>query len=375
MSSSIDSTMPRQASPAVQTPAGGRLAFLDWTRGLAAVIMLQGHAFHSFTRTDLRQQDTYILSQFVGGMPPAIFLFLTGITLAFLMESRERQGFGAWDRVWASMRRAGYLFGLALLFRLQLWTFAFPQSEWESLFRVDILNSMGLAIVVMSLMAVFTTMERVRLCGILGLAIAGLSPLVSLLETSRVHPFLRNYFVPHAESFSFFPWAAFVAFGISAGSILRLIGKQDLHRAAQWSAWFGLMLVVGAQYFSNVPYSVYPKSEFWLNSPWLTLIKTGVILIMLSFAYLWCTYVSVGWSWVRQLGTTSLLIYWVHTELVYGRWLGALKENMSVGQTVLMAAVVIAAMLGLSVVQTRWGSVSEWLRRGRGLKQPIPEVD
>ncbi len=375
MSSRLDSSsVPAQPAPA-KPAAGGRLAFLDWTRGLAAVIMLQGHAFHSFTRTDLRQQDTYILSQFIGGMPPAIFLFLTGVTLAFLMESRERQGFGAWDRVWASMRRAGYLFGLALLFRLQLWAFGFPQSGWESLFRVDILNSMGLAIVVMSLMAVFTTIERVRLCAILGLAIAGLSPLVSLLDTSGIHPFLRNYFVPHAESFGFFPWAAFVAFGLSAGSVLRLIGKQDLQKAAQWGAWFGLALVVGAQYFSNVPYSVYPKSEFWLNGPWLILIKTGVILMMLSFAYLWCTYVSTGWSWVRQLGTTSLLIYWVHTELVYGRWLGAWKDNLSLGRTFWMATAVIVAMLGLSVAQTRWDSIKEWPRRSRGLKGPIPEVE
>ena len=29
-----------------------RLPFLDWTRGLAATIMLQGHVFHSFIRTD-----------------------------------------------------------------------------------------------------------------------------------------------------------------------------------------------------------------------------------------------------------------------------------------------------------------------------------
>ena len=69
-----------------------RLEYLDWVRGLGAVIMLQGHVFHSFLRPELKTTGAYTLSQFVGGMPPALFLFLTGVTLAFLMDSTERKG-------------------------------------------------------------------------------------------------------------------------------------------------------------------------------------------------------------------------------------------------------------------------------------------
>ena len=76
----------------------GRLAFIDWTRGLAALVMLQGHTFHSFTRNDLRTGGPYMLSQFVGGLPPAMFLFLTGITFAFLMDSQDRKGLVGWQR-------------------------------------------------------------------------------------------------------------------------------------------------------------------------------------------------------------------------------------------------------------------------------------
>src|SRR5271167_4608653 len=103
----------------------GRLTFLDWSRGLAVVIMLQGHVFHAFNRTDLRTDGPFMLSQFFGGIGPAIFLVLTGITLSFLMDRRERQGINAMGRWGAALRRAGYLFTLAFLFRLQLWSFAF----------------------------------------------------------------------------------------------------------------------------------------------------------------------------------------------------------------------------------------------------------
>src|SRR6202051_469952 len=89
--------------------ASGRLTFLDWSRGLAVVIMLQGHVFHSFNRTDLRTDGPFMLSQFFGGIGPAIFLVLTGITLAFLMDGRERQGVAPLGRWEAALRGAAYL--------------------------------------------------------------------------------------------------------------------------------------------------------------------------------------------------------------------------------------------------------------------------
>src|SRR5579863_1226940 len=119
------------------TKSAGRLAFIDWTRGLAAVIMIQGHVFDSFTRTDLRPKSPFMLSQFLGGMPPAIFLFLTGITFAFLMDSEERKGGTAWQRVVGALKRSRYLFIIAFLFRIQLYVFGYPTSPAGELLKVD----------------------------------------------------------------------------------------------------------------------------------------------------------------------------------------------------------------------------------------------
>jgi len=337
--------------------ATGRLTFLDWSRGLAVVIMLQGHVFHSFNRTDLRVDGPYMLSQFFGGLGPAIFLVLTGITLAFLMDRREQQGFDALARWKFALRRAGYLFSLAFLFRLQLWLFAYPQSPWPALFKVDILNCMGLAIGLMSVMAIFTTAERVRLCAGLGIAIATAAPLVSAIDWSWLPADVSAYFVPSYQSFAFFPWAAFIAFGISIGSLLRIVRADQLNRVMQWGTLLGLVLIVGGQYFSNMPYSLYPKSEFWLDSPGLIVIKLGVVIVIIAFAFLWTEYaVGNSWSWLRQLGTTSLLVYWVHIELVYGRWFGAWKESLGNLECAIYAAILIAAMLGLSVLRSRWST-------------------
>jgi uncharacterized membrane protein len=339
--------------------SSGRLTFLDLARGMAVVIMLQGHVFHSFNRTDLRTDGPFMLSQFMGGIGPAIFLVLTGITLAFLMDRRERQGLAPMARWGAALRRAGYLFSLAFLFRFQLWLFAYPQSPWPDLFKVDILNCMGFAIGLMSVMAIFSTVDRVRLCAGLGLAIAILAPLVSAIDWGWLPPQISAYFVPSFQYFAFFPWAAFIAFGLSIGSALRLIKPEHINRMMQWGTLAGLALILGGQYFSNLPYSLYPKSDFWLNSPGLIVIKLGVVMLFLAFTFVWTEYAvgAASWSWIRQLGTTSLLVYWVHIELVYGRWFGSWKESLSNIQCAVGAVIVIALMLALSLLRTNWRTV------------------
>jgi len=207
----------------------------------------------------------------------------------------------------------------------------------------------------MALFAAIPSTARVRAAGIAGFAIAAVSPLVSMADMRWMHPFVASYFVPDYNQFSFFPWAAFVAFGVSAGTLLRILDKDALPRIMQWSAVSGFGLIFIGQYFGNLPYSFYDKSEFWLNSPALIVIKLGVILVIAAAAYLWNLQPAVReWSWVRQLGTTSLIVYWVHIELVYGRWFGFWKESLPVAQTAAIAVVLIALMLALSLAQTKW---------------------
>lgn len=359
-----------------QRPHLTRLAYLDWMRGIAAVIMLQGHVFHSFAAKGEREGSAYILSQFIGGITPAVFLFLTGVTLAFLMDSRARRG-ATPLQVWtASLRRSGYFIGIAFLFRMQLWLFAAGQSPWTDLFKVDILNCMALAVLALSPLAALSTRTRARYAALAGVAVAAVSPLIASLQWNRVHPFVKAYLAPDPNAFSFFPWAAFLAFGLSLGSILRVIPHGDLGRFFQWTAVFGIAIWAFGRYAADLPYSLYPQSDFWINSPALIFIKLGILCMMLAAAYLWTTYAApTGWSWIRQLGSTSLLVYWVHIELVYGRWFGSQKEALPILETVVASVLTVGVMVLLSVLRTGWGSIPPLpsvLRERFGLGQALP---
>ena len=316
---------------------------------MAAAIMLQGHVFHSFARPDLREAGPWVISQFIGGIAPAIFLFLMGVTLSFGMDARGRKGESPAGRWRAALNRAGYFFLLAFAFRFQLWLFGYPQSPVTDLLKVDILNCMGLAVLALSALSVLTTAQRVHAGIVAGILIASASPLLSIVPKGVLPELVSMYVVPDGRYFSFFPWAAFVAFGVGCGSVLRLVTQEQMHRVMQWASILGFGLILSAQYFSNLPYSIYPATDFWLNSPGLIFIKTGVILVILAVAFLWTHHgAGEGWSWVRQLGTTSLLVYWVHIELVYGRWFGFWKESLTIAQCSLIAFALVLLMIGLA---------------------------
>lgn len=329
-------------------------------RGLAVLIMIQCHAFNSFTRPDLRQGAIYVLTQFVGGMAAPLFLFMAGMTSAFQMASADKRNASRFHRWLAALRRAGYILFVAYLFRFSNWVFSFSRASFQELTKVDILNCMGLALVMFSLVAALDLQERVRVALAAALLVAVAAPLVAGLDWTAVPLAIRDYVVPSPNRgrFPFFPCAAYVGFGIVTGSAVRhAAGRMD--RLMQWAVLVGLGLLFCAHYFGSLPYSVYPQSDFWRNSPALILIRVGIALVMLAAAYVWTEYVGWGgWSWIQALGKTSLLVYWVHVMLVYGNISQPLQRNLTIPQTALITLTVMILMVGLA--QGRL-----WWRRGR----------
>jgi len=316
--------------------------------------MLQGHTFHSFLREDLREHPAYIFSQFFGGQAAAIFLFLTGITFGLGMGRREE--LAPWPRVRAALRRARYLFLLAIAFRVQMWLFAWPNQPWTDLLRVDVLNLMGATTALLSVAALAKGMRRVRWALLAGTLLAAFAPVVSSLATARVPALVRDYLAPSPATFGIFPWGAYLAFGLAAGSAIPLVKRADWSRVLQWAALAGFGLLLAGRYFSDLPFSIYSNSDFWLNSPALVACKLGITLLLASAAFLWTEYLGQGRSWVQLLGTTSLAVYWVHVELVYGRWFSGFKGQLSVGGCIAASAILVLAMVGMSALIRRFRS-------------------
>lgn len=319
--------------------------------------MIQCHTFNSAVRMDLRDAGAYVYSQFIGGMAAPLFLFMAGMTMAFQMESLERREAAPLRRWLVSLRRAGYILFVAFAFRFSNWLASWPNGKLEEITRVDILNCMALGMGVLTFAALFPSATRARAGALFALAVAALSPILANLSWVGVPRILQEYFVPvpGRGHFPFFPCAAYLGFGLAAGTIVKRAPLERFERLMQWSVLIGFGLIFGAEYLAGVPYSIYHKSNFWTDSPTLILIRTGIILLCMAASYLWTEYCAAPrWSWMQCLGKNSLMVYWVHVMLVYGSLAQPLKRSMNAWQAALATALVTAAMVGLSVAWLRW---------------------
>ena len=91
-------------------------------------------------------------------------------------------------------------------------------------------------------------------------------------------------------------------------------------------------------------------------------------------SFLWTEYFSSGRSWVRLLGTNSLAVYWVHVELVYGRWLWFYKQQLTPWQCVWASLALIALMVAMcAAIRTiPWRTTLRRSVEKRPAEQPVP---
>jgi uncharacterized membrane protein len=326
-------------------------------RGLAVLIMIQCHTFNSFVRLNLRDGGAYTYSQFVGGMAAPLFLFMAGMTTAFQMESLARREPARVRRWLVSLKRAGYVLGIAFLFRFTNYLGSLPNANPQEITRVDILNCMGVALAVFAAAALFDSGNRVRFALLTALAIAAAAPVIAHLSWDGAPRLLHEYLAPVTGrgQFPFFPCASYVGFGVAAGVMVKRTAEGRFERLMQWSALGGVVLVVAVQYLSNLPSSLYGQSNFWTDNPALILIRVGLMLAIMAGCYVWTEYCAgPGWSWMQCIGKNSLMVYWVHVMLVYGSVGRPMKRTMSIPMAVLAAALVTAMMVALSVAWLGW---------------------
>jgi uncharacterized membrane protein len=327
-------------------------------RGLAVVLMIQCHTFNAFARPDAHGTGAYILSQFIGGMASPLFLFMAGMTLAFQMESLERREPSALRRWRFALGRAAYILGIAFAFRFSNFVASIPHADPREIIKVDILNCMGVSLAVLSVAAVLDGKGRARFAAAAGLAVAAAAPLMVDLPWDHAPALLKEYLVPlpGLGHFPFFPSASYAAFGIAAGAMVKRTAENRFDRLMQWCVLAGFPLIFTAQYFANLPFSIYRRTNFWTDSPAHTLINTGVLLLIMPAAYLWTEYIAAPrWSWMQCLGKNSLMVYWVHVMLVYGDGVSKrIKGNLTIPQTVVAGIAVTLLMLAMSAAWLWW---------------------
>ena len=132
-----------------EKPLQQRLDYIDWLRGLACVLMFQTHCYDSWLGGAARQTSWLQTSFFLGTLPAPLFLFLAGISFALVTDRMRKKNFSANQIAVTTIRRGAEILGFGLLFRLQEFLLGQPWAPWTDLLRVDVLNIIGLSMMLM----------------------------------------------------------------------------------------------------------------------------------------------------------------------------------------------------------------------------------
>jgi uncharacterized membrane protein len=348
-----------------------RLAYIDWMRGLACVLMFQTHCYAAWMRPDLQETQFAKWSQLLGTLPAPLFLFLAGVSVALTTQRSREKAMTRRHVAKQTILRGGEIFGLGLLFRIQEYALGHRWVPWTDLLRVDILNMLGLSMISLGILCwlaggptVEAGRRRSLYAGLAAaVAIALLTPpLWSTWRPSFLPWPLESYIngvhnlnQPQTWLFPLFPWCAFAFVGLAAG--FSLFSKTAQKKERQFfvrMAWLGAAAILLSLVLESLPIRVYTNHDFWHSHPNFVLLRCGVLLIIMSLVHLWCSkgWGQVGFRPVMQLGTTSLLVYWVHIEFVYGRFSILRKHECTMGQATIGLIVIFLSMLALSLWRT-----------------------
>ena len=351
-----------------------RLAYIDWMRGLACVLMFQTHCYDSWMSPEAKKSSSLIVWSRLGGTLPApLFVFLAGVSFALVTERLREKGIERSAMAKQTILRGAEIFGMALLFRVQEFALGYPWAPWTDLLRVDVLNILGLSMMLMGALCWFTgkgdvaaTRIRTLVAGIFVAAIVAMAtpplwtthrpkflpwPLESYIN--GVHTFDQ----PQPWLFPLFPWSAFAFVGLAVGFFLfteTARRREGLAFAALGAT--GILVAVLSVLFDSSRVRLYAVYDYWHSNPDFFLMRCGILLVILFLVYAWCRwgFAQKGFSPIIQLGNTSLLVYWVHIEFVYGRFSILPKGQCSAWEATGGLLVIFLAMVALSLLRTSW---------------------
>ncbi len=335
--------------------AKARLAYIDWMRGLACVLMFQTHCFDSWLSPANRKTTFFMYSQLGGTFPAPLFLFLAGISFALVTQKLRQKNLPPGQIARTTIWRGAEIYGYGLLFRLQEYVVSWGWAPKSDLRRVAVLTTRGLSMMLLGVMCwmvggVFVSAKetegapsfprslrkgwdaekpvapafaassqsaelrpadsRGRLSPHvlpLILTAAGTALLISLLTPLMYTTWrpswlpwpiesyidgVHNVGVPQQGIFPIFPWTGFAFAGLAVGFLL----QSEWARAHQARLFFslgaaGAVLIELSRWLDAQPRQIYPVYNYWLTSPQFFLIRVGMLLVIMTGAYAWCRWV------------------------------------------------------------------------------------
>ena len=347
-----------------------RFLYVDLLRAWAMTIMIEVHVTNAFMQPALRNELWFPVVNFINGLVAPSFIFISGF--AFILSSGSRLD---------ELRTFGYLFRkklgrIALIFLVgyllhvpyyslrNIIIYARPE-EMKHFYNVDVLQCTGSGLLILFLLRIFIKPDRVfhTVITVIAAAVIVLSPVAWNIDFSRYLPLpLACYFNDmHGSFFPVFPWHGFLFGGASLCMYIvnaKASGRYELFmkRAFKFSGIIAAAATAVVTWLSLQPwYSIKTSPLFFIE-------RFAIIIFLLCLFSIYYKKRGERESLFLEIGRESLLIYWLHLQIIYrniwdGKTLEAIvSRSFSFGESMAASLILILIMSGVAVL---WGKIKK----------------
>jgi hypothetical protein len=329
-----------------------RLKFIDMSRSLAILLMLEGHFTGAALANEYRKDD-YLLYKIwhnIHGLTSPLFFTVTGVIFVYLLSVNNTLSYFHNSRVKKGFKRVLELLFWGYFIQLSLWSiiqsFYYGSKfhlEWFYAFHV--LQSIGIGIFfLLVIYGLFKWINKGALHWyylVSGLLLfVGYSSMKNYIQLdeqaiaeglqkgpkyfpNNAPPFIQNMFYGKFSDFSFLRYSGYTILGGMLGSIIRTYENKT----KEW--WFGTTFFVAGiiisifiqPIFRNIDnftewIGITEKGFYELNAT--AFIRYGQVVSVLGIFMLIDKYVDVKAKLYLKLGQNTLPIYVVHVIILYG---------------------------------------------------------
>lgn len=340
--------------------ASKRLFFIDMYRGLAVLVMLEGHVINSTLLPALRPTRTFHHVSLFNGMIAPSFIFIAGFAFTLILEKK-------WDGLvrlekpfWHHLKR--FLFIIAVGFWLHIPTWSFQQmlrmsrDSFLYFLRCDVLQLIGFSLLISLFLTVLIRKKRILLLVhlILAMAIVLITPFLYYIDPREYLPvpFSDYINVKYGALFPLFPWAAYSFLGT-----VLCAGYLEARKREKEGRFFAILSIVGGVFFVSafalfyVPWSYYTYADPSRSSPRHFMLKIGFIFLSLSALWLYERIRKPERSALKIVGQESLMVYGLHLVIVYGAAFMPYYISRDVGKVLnYRSALAVTLLLAASMI-------------------------
>jgi len=349
-----------------------RIHFLDFSRSVAILMMLQGH----FISMTLESYPTFMAEVrlhgssgnvwfsiwgFFRGLTAPLFFSISGAVFTYLLHKEWQKGAAPYyqlKRVKKGLRRALslVLMGYALQINLKYFKYYIAGHFNPHFLGFHILQCIGVGLFL--LLCASALMSRLKKYSwLIYLAIAllifGFTPFVRLQPAyfpAGAPELLQNMIQGPETGFSIFPWIGFVFLGAGFGHYLSIHGtgfkNKNVYRYLIWMGLFFYLIGWVMTFIYNGDFTHFHYKYLWAFD------RAFFVALLLIFF----TYIS-GFERFRPrlfmaVGQETFVIYVLHAILLYGAIIGYslrsfLENKLSALEAIFGAILFLAFFIGL----------------------------